>query len=133
MSSWDDLKQQITETQVWRSMPTFGLSDEEATAIVEYFEALEGYELGPVVLEAREEAHTAVVAHREQPEQFFDCYSCHPRAGHVDEHVYTVAHKALSGADVHSWMVENLGLEDTAKQTAAAPTALPSAPAGGAN
>jgi hypothetical protein len=62
-------------------MPTFGLSDEEASAVVSYFGALDGYELGPVVLETRQEAQTALVAHREQPEQYFDCYSCHPRAG----------------------------------------------------
>jgi mono/diheme cytochrome c family protein len=109
-------------------MPTFGLNDEEASAVVDLFGALDGYEMGPVVLETREEAQTALVAHREQPEQFFDCYSCHPRAGQVVPRQYSVSRKALTPEQVHAWMVQNLGVPEAgANQAASVAPAAPSA------
>jgi len=112
-------------------MPTFGLNSEEASAIVNYFGALDGYDLGPVVLESREEAHSALIAHREQPAQYFDCYSCHPHAGQLNPREYSVSHKPLTPQQVQDWMVKNLGVEK-GDQAAMAP-AQASPPAGGAN
>jgi mono/diheme cytochrome c family protein len=100
-------------------MPTFGLSDEEATAIVDYFAALDGYDLGPVVLEHRQEAHAALALHREQPEEYFDCYSCHPRA-QLPEGTYSVATTPLTPAQVEAWMVEHLGIEPSGGAQASA-------------
>jgi mono/diheme cytochrome c family protein len=108
-------------------MPTFGLTDEEASAVIDYFGGLDGYEMGPVVLETRPEAQTALIAHREQPEQYFDCYSCHPRAGEVQPKHYSVAKKPLTPEQVHAWMVQNLGVQDSANQAASAAPAAPSA------
>jgi len=93
-------------------MPTFGLSDPEAAAIVDYFGALEGHQFSTVVLESREEAHTAAIAHRDHPEEYFDCYSCHP-ATKSAEPTYSVAKTPLTAAEVAAWMKENLGVEST--------------------
>jgi mono/diheme cytochrome c family protein len=114
-------------------MPTFGLADEEATAVVDYFGALDGYELGPVVLETGKEAHTALIAHREQPEEYFDCYSCHPRAGRVQPRDYVVSRKPLTPEQIHAWMVKNLGVTDPAAKQSAAVEKLPAPPTAGGN
>ena len=93
-------------------MPTFGLSDDETSAIVDYFAALDGYELGPVVLEAREEAHAPLLAHSDRPEEYFDCYSCHPQGpGRPADDHYLVSRTPLTAAEINAWMSENLGVE----------------------
>jgi len=93
-------------------MPTFGLDDTETTAIVEYFGALQGYDLGPVVLESREEAHTAAVVHGKPPEEYFDCSACHMLGGgRVPDDRYSVSRKSLSDAEIAAWLEENLGIE----------------------
>jgi len=93
-------------------MPTFGLDDEETTAIVEYFAALDGYDLGPVVLESREEAHASLSASGEIPDGYFDCAACHPQgAGRVAADLYSVSRTSLTPADTAAWMEEHLGIE----------------------
>jgi mono/diheme cytochrome c family protein len=93
-------------------MPTFGMSDQEASSVVNYFAALDGYELGPVVLESRDEAHTALVAHREQPEQYFECYACHPQgSARPADRAYFVGRKPLTQVEIAAWMKANLGVE----------------------
>ena len=93
-------------------MPTFGLTDDEGSAVVSYFAALDGYELGPVVLESREEAQTALVAHREHPEQYFDCYACHPKGpGKPPARTYWLSQKPLTQMEINAWMKANLGVD----------------------
>lgn len=93
-------------------MPTFGLNDEETSTVIDYFAALDGYKLGPVVIEAREEAHTPMVAKGEVPAEMFDCSSCHVMGGgRVPADQYSVSRKALTDQEAAVWIEEHLGVE----------------------
>jgi mono/diheme cytochrome c family protein len=97
-------------------MPTFGLNDEETTAIVQYFAALDGYNLGPVVLEAREEAHAGLARHGGVPDGYFDCMACHVEgSGRVPDDHYSVSRTPLTPARTAAWMEEHLGIEAVGK------------------
>ncbi|MFT5041313.1 MAG: mono/diheme cytochrome c family protein [Hyphomicrobiaceae bacterium] len=93
-------------------MPSFGLRDDEATAIVDYFAALEGFDLGSVVLEAGDGAGPAMVrTHSTIPDGAFDCYACHtdePRG--TPKGVYGIAKTGLPDSALRSWVAEHLGL-----------------------
>ncbi|HET9063408.1 MAG TPA: c-type cytochrome [Candidatus Binatia bacterium] len=96
-------------------MPTFELSDDEASKIVAYFAALDGYEIGPVVLEERGEAHTARHPRAIPEEVPVDCAACHPSGpGRVPDSLYSVSRKPLSAAEIAAWKAENLGIEGSA-------------------
>jgi hypothetical protein len=96
-------------------MPTFELSDDEASKIVSYFAALDGYDIGPVVLEERGEAHTARHPHAIPEEVPVDCAACHPSGpGRVPDSLYSVSRKPLSAAEIAAWKAENLGIEGSA-------------------
>jgi mono/diheme cytochrome c family protein len=94
-------------------MPTFGLSDTEASAIVDYFAALDGFSFDPVVIESRQEAHTALAAHAAAAADTpVDCRSCHPKgSGKVSEGHYAVSATALTDAQIAEWLSENMGIE----------------------
>jgi len=93
-------------------MPTFELSDGEASKIVSYFAALDGYEIGPVVLETRGEAHTALRPREVSDDVPVDCSACHPRGpGRVPDSEYAVSRRSLTAAEIDAWKAENLGLE----------------------
>jgi mono/diheme cytochrome c family protein len=100
-------------------MPTFELSDDEASRVVAYFAALDGYELGPIVLEARGEAHTAQRPHAVPDEAPVDCGACHPSgSGKVPDSLYSVSRKSLTAGTIHAWKAENLGIEGEADKDA---------------
>ena len=106
-------------------MPTFELNDEEASGIVSYFAALDGYDIGPVVLEARGEAHTGLRAHAMPDEAPLDCAACHPSGpGRVPDSLYSVSRKSLTAAEIDAWKAENLGTEGGAAQGADPAAAL---------
>lgn len=67
-------------------MPTFGLSDEETTALVEYFAALEGMPLPFVHVDPHavppENLEAAKVL---MSEDYFACFSCHQRGDQLPE------------------------------------------------
>ncbi len=91
-------------------MPSFGLSSDEASAMVDFFAALEGYELGPVILEADEDAGpVAVPVHSGLPEGVFDCYACHVEdlAGPASDQ-YAVSAAGLPRERASQWIAENL-------------------------
>jgi cytochrome c551/c552/predicted nuclease with TOPRIM domain len=93
-------------------MPTFGFTDAEASAIVRYFAALDGYELGPVVLESREEAHTALGHVATRPEEVVDCAACHVEGAAAPAATsYSVSQKPLGRAEINAWVSEHLGIE----------------------
>ena len=93
-------------------MPSFGMPDDEATAIVEYFAALEGFSFEPVVIESREEANAALEAHTAAADAPVDCRGCHPSgSGMVPEGRYAVSAKALTDAEIAEWLAEKLGIE----------------------
>jgi mono/diheme cytochrome c family protein len=93
-------------------MPSFGMSDAETTAIVEYFAALEGFSFEPVVIESREEAHAALAAHAAVADGPVDCRSCHPEGkGKVPQGRYAVSGKALTDAEIAAWLAEKMGIE----------------------
>lgn len=101
-------------------MPTFGMNDEEVSLIVDYFAALDGYKLGPVVVEAREEAHSPVVHRGEVPSELFDCSACHVMgSGRVPPDVYSISRQALTTTQAAEWIEEHLGVEPTGAQTRA--------------
>jgi mono/diheme cytochrome c family protein len=67
-------------------MPTFGLTDEETTRLVEYFGALDGLELPYVHIEA----DAIPVAHLQagqtlMSDDYFACFSCHQRGAQAPE------------------------------------------------
>jgi hypothetical protein len=106
-------------------MPTFGLNDEEASAIVSYFAALDRYDIGPVVLETRGEAHTAQRPHALPDEAAVDCAACHPSGpGRVPDTLYAVSRKPLTAAEVQAWKAENLGIQSTTSVGADSASAL---------
>jgi mono/diheme cytochrome c family protein len=93
-------------------MPTFGLNDKEANGVVDYFAALDGYDLGPVVLESREEAHSPLLATPGLPEDVVDCRACHVDGrGPLPDTTYAVSRTQLTDAEIRSWLSENLGVE----------------------
>lgn len=102
-------------------MPTFGLTDVQAGQIVDYFAALDGYDLGPVVLEARGEAHTPKRQAPVGAEVAVDCGACHPAGpGRVDDSVYSVSRTTLTQEQIGDWMVEHLGSEKKEAKDSAA-------------
>lgn len=93
-------------------MPTFGLTDDETTSIVRYFAALDGYTLGPVVLESRDEAHAALAAHGPMHEEVVDCAACHVEGtAALPDDVYSVSRTPLTKRVIKDWVSENLGVE----------------------
>ncbi len=101
-------------------MPSFGLSGEDAAAIVDYFSNVDGYRLGPVVIEAEESAGPAEEAfHSLIPEGVFDCYACHVQRaeGPADESL-VVSDYGLPPERMKQWVSENLGSEDSASMSA---------------
>ncbi|MFP6626487.1 MAG: c-type cytochrome [Deltaproteobacteria bacterium] len=94
-------------------MPTFGFNEEEATAIVDYFMALDDYDNSTIVVEGPRgagPAATAAAAHT--TEGAFDCYSCHAQAavaGSQDSSL--LSSKGLSKAEVEDWLADHLGIE----------------------
>ena len=98
-------------------MPSFDLNDEETTKIVEFFAALDGYELGPVVVEARAEAHTPVSHRGDIPDELFDCQACHqPGPGRLPKDQYSISRETLTASQISAWMEEHLGVEPVAGQ-----------------
>lgn len=102
-------------------MPTFEMSDEETSAIVDYFAALDGYHLGPVVLEARGEAHAPRPAgHAAAMDAPADCAACHPVGGAKPaETDYLVSRTPLTEADIHAWLSGAKGEGDEAPKDSA--------------
>jgi len=93
-------------------MPTFGLSDDEADAIVNYFAALDGYDVGPVVVESREESYSGLPDYEVDADHPVDCAACHPSgSGRVPDDEYSVSRHALTHKQRAEWMAEHLGLE----------------------
>jgi mono/diheme cytochrome c family protein len=89
-------------------MPSFDMSDPEVAGIVQYFSALDGYELGPVVVESREEAHAAAPEREAGIEQSVDCSACHPPGtGRVPLSHYSVSRRALLPGDIRQWLNES--------------------------
>jgi mono/diheme cytochrome c family protein len=94
-------------------MPTFGFNEEEATAIVDYFMALDDYDNSTIVVEGpggAGPAATTAAAHT--TEGAFDCYSCHAQAavaGSQDSSL--LSSKGLSKAEVEDWLADHLGIE----------------------
>ncbi len=103
-------------------MPTFDMKDEETSAIVDYFAALDGFHLGPVVIESRGEAHApraafhAAAAVSDAP---LDCATCHPAGGGKpsDTH-YSVSRKPLTAIEIEAWLTQNAGGGDGGAQDA---------------
>jgi hypothetical protein len=80
--------------------------------VVDYFAALDGYDLGPVVLESREEAHSPLLATPGLPEDVVDCRACHVDGrGPLPDTTYAVSRTQLTDAEIRSWLSENLGVE----------------------
>ena len=93
-------------------MPTFGMSSEEADAIVKYFSGVDGYDLGSVVTEGNEEAGTAHVPVAHANPSGLDCASCHAEGkGKLATEHFAVSQKRLTELQANSWMEENLGVE----------------------
>ncbi len=93
-------------------MPTFGLTDDEAATLVSYFAAIDGYELGPVVLESREEAHAALAHTGSINEEVVDCAACHVEGKHAPGDTrYSVSRSPLTQPQINSWVSEHLGVE----------------------
>jgi mono/diheme cytochrome c family protein len=102
-------------------MPTFDMPDEETSAIVDYFAALDGYHLGPVVLEARGEAHAPrPPGHPVPADAPVDCAACHPIGGSKPSATeYLVSRTPLTAGDIHAWLGENTGGDETAEKDSA--------------
>lgn len=101
-------------------MPTFDLDDDETSLIVDYFAALDGYRLGPVVVEGRAEANTAKIDRGEIPSELFDCSACHVMGGgRVPADVYAISRKTLTDAQAAAWIEEHLGIEPVSTQARA--------------
>jgi mono/diheme cytochrome c family protein/predicted nucleic acid-binding Zn-ribbon protein len=93
-------------------MPSFDLSDKQATQIVKYFAVLDGFELGPVVLESRDEAHAPKRQTPVGADAPVDCGACHPAgSGRVADTVYSVSRKSLEKDEIAKWLAEHLGIE----------------------
>ncbi|RMD81810.1 MAG: hypothetical protein D6815_10825 [Candidatus Dadabacteria bacterium] len=86
-------------------MPSFDLAPGEATAIVDFFAALEGREARPVVLATRPGSRPS---HRWLPSEVPDCYACHPARGQPGGR--TISTVELSEDQIASWVEENLGI-----------------------
>jgi mono/diheme cytochrome c family protein len=67
-------------------MPTFGLSDEETTALVDYFGALEGVQLPYVHIDPNTVPHENLEAAKVlMSADYFACFSCHQRGAQAPE------------------------------------------------
>ena len=87
-------------------MPTFDLTDAETDAVVEYFASLDGYRVGPVVLESRTEAHTPrTQTHAASADAPVDCAACHPEGvTKLDTTRFSVSRKPLSATELSAWL-----------------------------
>ncbi len=95
-------------------MPTFGLSDEEASKIVGYFEAVEGYNLGGVVVQGPGEADAPASGAEPQqvPEGYFECGACHMEGpGRVPEDKYWLSRVGLTDEAKASWLAQHLDIK----------------------
>lgn len=95
-------------------MPSFGMSTDEAGAIVDYFNALDGYELGAVVVQGVGSTGDEVEApvHSVVPDGAYDCMSCHssnPRGTAPGE--YRIATTGVDEDTLRKWLAEHLGIE----------------------
>jgi mono/diheme cytochrome c family protein len=106
-------------------MPTFDMKDEEASAIVDYFAALDGFHLGPVVLESRDEAHAPRPTFHgplAAGEAALDCASCHPSGGGKPADTrYSVSRKPLTTSEIQAWLRAHGGGGDGGAQDASDP------------
>ena len=98
-------------------MPSFDMTDEETAKVVRYFAALDGYDVGSVVLEARDEANTAAAAGVADPNAPAECSACHAAgSGDLEGTVYSVSRMKLSAADRAAWIAEHVeGAESDAE------------------
>ncbi|HYC57622.1 MAG TPA: c-type cytochrome [Candidatus Binatia bacterium] len=87
-------------------MPTFPLSDEDATAIIDYFQALDGYQFGPVILEAGGAgAGPATLETVSQlPQGSYDCFACHAKGTVTPTSQYHVAKTPLTPEKARAWL-----------------------------
>lgn len=93
-------------------MPTFGLDEEEANAIVAYLAGLDGYDRSAIVLEAGEGAGPGRRVHPDTDGQGMDCYACHPVGpGRVPADNSLVATTSLTAEQIAGWLSEHLGVE----------------------
>ncbi|NQY91188.1 MAG: c-type cytochrome [Deltaproteobacteria bacterium] len=96
-------------------MPTFGMSSEEADAVVKYFSGVDGYDLGAVVTEGGEEAGPSHVPAVHANPSGLDCAACHAEGkGKLASERFAVSRKPLTEPQANSWMEENLGVEKAA-------------------
>ena len=86
-------------------MPSFDFSQREATAIVDFFSALENREARPVIVT---EDTGGRPVHRRLPAGSYDCYACHPDATRSGGG--TVSTVPLHDAEIAEWLEENLGI-----------------------
>ncbi len=100
-------------------MPTFGLNDGEVSALVDYFAAVEGYDLGVVVVEGEEgERGPAAGRTATMDAGTADCMACHPRGpGRPHEDSYHVSRTPLTDAQIGAWLAEHLGVENGGSMT----------------
>ncbi len=73
------LKDPVTKIRPWLNvrMPTFGFSDEETNALIEYFQALEGLSKPFVKVEAELTSVEKRAAEKLFSNDYFSCFSCH--------------------------------------------------------
>ncbi|HYC01322.1 MAG TPA: c-type cytochrome [Candidatus Limnocylindrales bacterium] len=87
-------------------MPTFPLTDRDASDIIDYFQALDGYEFGPVILEAggAGAGPARVETVSQLPAGSFDCFSCHAEGTVVPTSQYHVAKTPLTPERAREWL-----------------------------
>ena len=96
------------------------MNDDEVSLVVDYFAALDGYKLGPVVVEAREEAHSPKVHRGDVPSELFDCSACHVMGGgRVPRDLYSISREVLTTTAAAEWIEEHLGVEVAGAQAQA--------------
>ncbi len=94
-------------------MPSFDFSQQEATAIVDFFTALDGRDSRPVIV-ATDTGGRPV--HRRLPAGAYDCFACHPDASGTGG--ATVSTVPLSDGKIAEWLEENLGISPDAATAA---------------
>ena len=107
-------------------MPSFGLTPEESTTIVDYFAALEGLDLGPVVVAGADSAGPEIPpVHVPLPDGVYDCYACHVETPKGPaEGQYAVSTEGLPRDAMSAWVAEHLGIEDDASADTADKSAV---------
>ena len=93
-------------------MPTFGLSDEEATTVVSYFDALDKIETPYVhIIQAKISDDTIRAAKQLMSPDYFSCFSCHQQGDKKPEGPpegwapdLTMAHRRLNPEWIIKWL-----------------------------